>query len=100
MGENDLPASFKPTTSRYMAATESAKAKFRSLGSPQNRTEGDESPRKHQKRLSLNGVAQISKPMSPAPRAKSISQVTGHCCSTLGSLLHLPTLSGLYLKLL
>ncbi|CAK9223678.1 unnamed protein product [Sphagnum troendelagicum] len=74
-GENDLPASFKPTTSRYMAATESAKAKFRLLGSPQNRTEGDESPRKHQKRLSLNGVAQISKPISPAPRAKSISQV-------------------------
>ncbi len=92
-GENDLPASFKPTTSRYMAATESAKAKFRLLGSPQNRTEGDESPRKHQKRLSLNGVAQISKPISPAPRAKSISQVTdrsyGHCCSTLGSLLRL-----------
>jgi hypothetical protein len=74
-GENDLPASFKPTTSRYMAATESAKAKFRLLGSPQNRTEGDESPRKHQKRLSLNGVSQISKPISPAPRAKSISQV-------------------------
>lgn len=42
-GENDLPVSFKRTTCHYMAAMESAKAKFH----PQIRTESEESPRKH-----------------------------------------------------
>lgn len=72
-GENDLPVSFKRTTCCYMAAMESAKAKFR----PQIRTESEESPRKHQKRLSFTGDTQISKPGSPSPtlRSRTMSQV-------------------------
>lgn len=83
-GEIDLPASFKPTTSRYMAATESAKAKFRLLGSSRNQIEGGEeasaSPRRHKKQFSFTDQASSSPrtaaTTTPIPRTKSISQVT------------------------
>ncbi len=83
-GEIDLPASFKPTTSRYMAPTESAKAKFRLLGSSQNQIEGGEeasaSPRRHNKQFSFTDQASSSPrtaaTTTPIPRTKSISQVT------------------------
>jgi hypothetical protein len=81
-GEIDLPASFKPTTSRYMAATESAKAKFRLLGSSRNQIEGGEeasaSPRRHKKQFSFTDQASSSPrtaaTTTPIPRTKSISQ--------------------------
>ncbi|CAM6017958.1 unnamed protein product [Sphagnum balticum] len=81
-GEIDLPASFKPTTSRYMAATESAKAKFRLLGSSRNQIEGGEeaspSPRRHMKQFSFTDQASSSPrtaaTTTPIPRTKSISQ--------------------------
>jgi hypothetical protein len=81
-GEIDLPASFKPTTSRYMAATESAKAKFRLLGSSRNEIEGGEeasaSPRRHKKQFSFTDQASSSPrtaaTTTPIPRTKSISQ--------------------------
>jgi hypothetical protein len=81
-GEIDLPASFKPTTSRYMAATESAKAKFRLLGSSRNQIEGGEevsaSPRRHNKQFSFTDQASSSPrtaaTTTPIPRTKSISQ--------------------------
>ncbi|CAK9859659.1 unnamed protein product [Sphagnum jensenii] len=81
-GEIDLPASFKPTTSRYMAATESAKAKFRLLGSSRNQVEGGEeasaSPRRHKKQFSFTDQASSSPrtaaTTTPIPRTKSISQ--------------------------
>lgn len=75
-GENSLPASQKSTRSRYMSATVSAKAKART--SPKTRVEGEESPAKQQKRLSL-GSPSVGRPKSPnlnaAARSKSISQV-------------------------
>ncbi|CAK9262842.1 unnamed protein product [Sphagnum jensenii] len=66
-GENDLPVSFKPRTCHYMAAMESAKAKFR----PQIRTESEESPRKHQKRLSFTGADQQAWLPLPNPSFKN-----------------------------
>jgi hypothetical protein len=65
-GENAVPASFKSsssttttTTSRYMTATESAKAKFRSLSNPKNRSPDDMEMRAKppQRRLSQGGGA-------------------------------------------
>lgn len=72
--ENGTPVSSKSSKGRYMTATESAKAKFRSRNSSKNlRGEDDESPAKQQKRLSYGSP----KPSSPGgtPRAKSITQV-------------------------
>ncbi len=61
-GENAVPTSFKSsssttTTSRYMTATESAKAKFRSLSNPKNRSPDDMEMRAKppQRRLSQGG---------------------------------------------
>jgi hypothetical protein len=66
-GQNDLPVSFKPTTCHYMAAMESAKANF----CPQIRTESEESPRKHQKRLSFTGADQQARLPLPNPSFKN-----------------------------
>jgi hypothetical protein len=64
-GENVVPTSFKSssttttTTSRYMTATESAKAKFRSLSNPKNQSPDDMEMRAKppQRRLSQGGGA-------------------------------------------
>jgi len=78
-GESSVPTSQKSTRSRYMSPTVSAKAKVRT--SPKTRVEGEESPAKLQKRLSL-GSPLVGRPKSPningAARSKSISQVS-HC---------------------
>jgi hypothetical protein len=65
-GEHAVPTSFKSTTSRYMTATESAKAKFRSHSNPKSRNpEEMEMPIKPQRRLSQGGT-QFGKANSPS----------------------------------
>jgi hypothetical protein len=65
-GDHAVPTSFKSTTSRYMTATESAKAKFRSHSNPKSRNpEEIEMPIKPQRRLSQGGT-QFSKANSPS----------------------------------
>lgn len=83
-GENGnitLSSSYKLTASRYMAATESAKAKFRE-GSPKSKLEGEDSPAKQQKRLSFGSPSVKQQPISPGgtARSKSISQVSPRSC--------------------
>ncbi|KAH9537264.1 hypothetical protein CY35_16G042200 [Sphagnum magellanicum] len=65
-GDHAVPTSFKSTTSRYMTATESAKAKFRSHSNPKSRNpEEIEMPIKPQRRLSQGGN-QFGKANSPS----------------------------------
>jgi hypothetical protein len=65
-GDHAVPTSFKSTTSRYMTATESAKAKFRSHSNPKSRnSEEIEMPIKPQRRLSQGGT-QFGKANSPS----------------------------------
>lgn len=64
--DHAVPTSFKSTTSRYMTATESAKAKFRSHSNPKSRNpEEMEVPIKPQRRLSQGGN-QFGKANSPS----------------------------------
>ncbi|CAK9866401.1 unnamed protein product [Sphagnum jensenii] len=64
--DHAVPTSFKSTTSRYMTATESAKAKFRSHSNPKSRNpEEMEMPIKPQRRLSQGGN-QFGKANSPS----------------------------------
>jgi hypothetical protein len=80
-GENAVPTSFKSsgtttTTSRYMTATESAKAKFRSLSNPKNRNPDDMEMRAKppQRRLSQGagaGGAQLGKSNSQSSTSRN-----------------------------
>ncbi|CAK9867715.1 unnamed protein product [Sphagnum jensenii] len=80
-GENAVPTSFKSsssttTTSRYMTATESAKAKFRSLSNPKNRSPDDMEMRAKppQRRLSQGagaGGAQLGKSNSQSSTSRN-----------------------------
>jgi hypothetical protein len=78
-GENAVPTSFKSssstttTTSRYMTATESAKAKFRSLSNPKNRNPDDMEMRAKppQRRLSQGGGAQLGKSNSQSSTTRN-----------------------------